>query len=598
MPSRRRSANRTVRSANPINDNTSTSTQDVGDDDNNVLASDTSLSLYIPNIQVSFKLFLCAGFTSAVWLHITDCDETFNYWEPSHYFLFGKGFQTWEYAPQYALRSYAYILLHSIPAWLYYYVFQPSHLLIFYFLRFVLGVVFTICGVYFYKSTCCEFGVNVGRIMIVFMVFSPGFYISSTAYLPSSFAMYMTMLSVGAWFQRRYRLAILSTAFSTFICWPFVAVIGLPIALDVVFRMKRISMLIMWSTVAVICFLILQVEIDSVYYGRFVIAPWNIIKYNLLTSHGPNLYGEEPWYFYFVNGFLNFNIAFILALCTPLLLICVNLFVSKKIRHPSCLPYQLSLISFYLWFIIFCLQPHKEERFMFPAYPLLCLCAAVSVDAGQMLLFRTFINNGSHYLKSTARYAGILLVLFAVLGVSRILALYKAYHGPMDIYIELVRFDNEIKGNSINLCLGKEWHRYPSSFFLPSNRWDAYFVKSEFNGLLPGKYSKEHGATALIRHDMNDQNKEEPSHYVSVDICDLLIDLDTNTHTDLEPDYSHHSNWTVVYSSTFLDVKRTPRLVRAFYIPGVWSTHAHFLSYNLLMKYNIVANNKIHRNID
>lgn len=62
---------------------------------------------------------------------------------------------------------------------------------------------------------------------------------------------------------------------------------------------------------------------------------------------------------------------------------------------------------------------------MFPAYPLLCLCAAVSVDAGQMLLFRTFINNGSHYLKSTARYAGILLVLFAVLGVSRILALYK-----------------------------------------------------------------------------------------------------------------------------------------------------------------------------
>jgi alpha-1,2-mannosyltransferase len=25
---------------------------------------------------------------------ITDCDETFNYWEPTHYTLYGWGFQT------------------------------------------------------------------------------------------------------------------------------------------------------------------------------------------------------------------------------------------------------------------------------------------------------------------------------------------------------------------------------------------------------------------------------------------------------------------------------------------------------------------------
>jgi len=50
---------------------------------------------------------------------ISDCDETYNYWEPTHFLLFGKGFQTWEYSPKFALRSYLYILTHTVPAWIY-----------------------------------------------------------------------------------------------------------------------------------------------------------------------------------------------------------------------------------------------------------------------------------------------------------------------------------------------------------------------------------------------------------------------------------------------------------------------------------------------
>jgi len=37
----------------------------------------------------------------------------------THYLLYGKGFQTWEYSPQYALRSYLYLLLHAAPAYIY-----------------------------------------------------------------------------------------------------------------------------------------------------------------------------------------------------------------------------------------------------------------------------------------------------------------------------------------------------------------------------------------------------------------------------------------------------------------------------------------------
>ena len=42
-------------------------------------------------------------------------------------------------------------------------------------------------------------------------------FISSTAFLPSSASMYLTFLSMGAWFLHHYKLAIFFTAFSTFV---------------------------------------------------------------------------------------------------------------------------------------------------------------------------------------------------------------------------------------------------------------------------------------------------------------------------------------------------------------------------------------------
>ena len=71
-----------------------------------------------PKTDVAFKLLLSARFCAAIWSHITDCDETFNYWEPLHYLLYGKGLQTWEYSSEFALRSYTYLMIHGTPAFL------------------------------------------------------------------------------------------------------------------------------------------------------------------------------------------------------------------------------------------------------------------------------------------------------------------------------------------------------------------------------------------------------------------------------------------------------------------------------------------------
>lgn len=41
--------------------------------------------LVYPGGETAFKALLSARFCAAIWSHITDCDETYNYWEPMHF---------------------------------------------------------------------------------------------------------------------------------------------------------------------------------------------------------------------------------------------------------------------------------------------------------------------------------------------------------------------------------------------------------------------------------------------------------------------------------------------------------------------------------
>lgn len=104
---------------------------------------------------------------------------------------------------------------------------------------------------------------------------------------------------------------------------------SVPLAIDMLFRRKNWWVFIQWSLIACAAILLPMARIDSLYYGRLVLSPLNIVMYNVFTSHGPDLYGTEPWYFYVINGFLNFNIMFVAALFTPLAL------VSKKLDYFS-----------------------------------------------------------------------------------------------------------------------------------------------------------------------------------------------------------------------------------------------------------------------
>lgn len=142
-------------------------------------APESGSSLFYPGGDTAFKALLSARLCAAIWSHVTDCDETYNYWEPMHYLgkdiststyvllliqlvwklkhmyiifsVFGKGLQTWEYSPEFALRSYTYLMIHAAPAYIYHKILQPNPLLIFYFTRCLLGLLSSFVEVYFYK---------------------------------------------------------------------------------------------------------------------------------------------------------------------------------------------------------------------------------------------------------------------------------------------------------------------------------------------------------------------------------------------------------------------------------------------------------------
>lgn len=109
------------------------------------------MSELTPSAFTVFKAILSARFCATMWSLISDCDETYNYWEPLHYLVYGNGLQTWEYSPEFALRSYTYLSFHAVPAWFYNLIFHPSPLQIFYFIRCLLGVACAVVETYFYK---------------------------------------------------------------------------------------------------------------------------------------------------------------------------------------------------------------------------------------------------------------------------------------------------------------------------------------------------------------------------------------------------------------------------------------------------------------
>ena len=256
------------------------------------------------------------------------------------------------------------------------------------------------------------------------------------------------------------------------------------------------------------------------FYHKLLFVPWRIVSYNIFSgsSRGPDIFGTEPWHFYIRNLLLNFNAWFLVALCS-MPLVMLRLVPGWGSASKNLFLKNLGLVTpFYLWLAIFSAQAHKEERFMYPAYPFLCFNAAIALHHVLFYLGRP---------KSIARKIPANIRLFTifffigmatVIGLLRTVGTVSAFGAPLEIYkpLQAPSYAN-VEGN---VCLGKEWYRLPSSYFLPKGM-RAKFVKSAFDGLLPGQFNEATTGfglfpTWLIPSGMNDQNIEDPGKHVKL----------------------------------------------------------------------------------
>ncbi|KAJ3488191.1 hypothetical protein NLI96_g3010 [Meripilus lineatus] len=627
---------------------------------------------WVPSFATAFRAFLLMRVAGAMYSNIQDCDEVFNFWEPLHYLDRGYGFQTWETSPKYSIRSWAYIILHLIPAKLASRLLGTEKRPAFFAVRIFLAAISSLSETVLYRTVVEDVNYRVGRYLFFMLLFSAGMWTASTAFLPSSFAMYAITLAFSWSLKpsktkdlRRTLFATLAYATGAIVGWPFALAVAIPFVIEEFFvygadtvtpetrtawLIARWTRLIACGAIAALIF-VPVIALDTLFYGKLSVVPWNIVKYNVFpdSERGPDLYGTSPALFYIFNLLLNFNVLLPLALASlPALLITSRIDRKRLGEKPATTQstshtiLAIRLAPVYVWLTILSAQAHKEERFMFPVYPLICFNAAVS-----LYLIRGWLEVG--YLKLTkspfqasratifSRFTLSVVSASMIFSITRSLAHWEYYHAPMTIvyrfetqelprllnatgYIHLPppresdspKYDDDesspridfspLEKFDLKLCIGKEWHRFPGHFLVPDGV-RVEWVKSEFDGMLPGHFVKtgKYGGllerqkgTKFVPEGLNDLNKEAPAFYVDIDSCDYLIDLDFPLHpvsSLYEPRYSIEENtWERVTCQKFLDSRNSPLLTRTLWMPGKrWQEANEYGDYCLLKHRKNVA---------
>lgn len=666
-------------------------------------------------VQTVVMMLLIARLLAAVFLPIADCDETYNYWEPAHFLSFGYGKQTWEYSPDFALRSWLFVWIYALPGFVAgraLPVLLPflqgtlltDKLLIYYSSRCIAACFSVALELYFLVGVRRRFGDRVARIAMLMLFSAAGMANSAASFLPSTYAMYCAFAAGGAILRletarrnldeaRRVEALTASPADSSssssataatptsnsnsgannnhtativkeqaqlminlnsvrcvwaavlgaVVGWPFAALSMLPFALTVLahsrpfftFPLREAGVAVIGCSVAVSI-------LDGIFYCKTdgIFSTWNLVKYNVLAGadegRGPELYGVEPWYFFFKNLLLNFNLVFVMCLvsCLVSALRVLSHLARRVIASPSSSTSDSSAIvvsqrlhqrqiqyskdvsnlivaaPFALWFVFWMRVPHKEERFMVPVYPFLVLPAAVllgemwdaSLDDSkpstdkqqqqQQQAQRTM--KKSSWLRVLCSFLATVII---VLGVSRSVALWRYYGEPDRAAAWLYRHIEQHSSESsrVNVCVGKEWFRYPPAYFLPQNARLLFVESKSFNGALPRDFVEGSGlnGTCTTEGRMNDLNRAEPGQAIPRELvrarCDYIFDTtlgdggeemrsaaESDDGSAKRPlrgaggDGKKKVGYRILRTGEMLDASKTPAWARVLYVP-VWS---------------------------
>ena len=190
--------------------------------------------IYLP-VKLAFYVCFFSHTLAAAFAPIQDCDEVFNYWEPLHYLNHGYGLQTWEYSPDFSLRSWSYIVIHAIPAKLGAFL-ARSKTFEFYLLRVFLAFFCAASETTLFSAISGTLNPRIAILYLMIVAFSPGMFHASVALLPSSFAMYTSTLGLAAFIDWRggpkTASGIMWFGIGALIGWPFSAILVAPFLIE------------------------------------------------------------------------------------------------------------------------------------------------------------------------------------------------------------------------------------------------------------------------------------------------------------------------------------------------------------------------------
>jgi len=477
---------------------------------------------------------------------LNDCDEVYNYLEPVHFLTYGTGFQTWEYSPEFALRSYSYAGIWSltskfIHSLLSLFIVHPN-MFVFYAIRFASVSLTLMAEITFARALSRQFGRDVRLYFLLFQLFSTGAFQASVSILPSSSFMIFSMWVWACLLEGWLKMAVLISVFTTCATWPFAGVVFVPFGLEVL-RYRGIVFAILAAASSALLIIPLWSIADIFFYGRWTSSIWNVIAYNTGGSGGGHseLYGVEPWHYYIKNSFLMFNVLLPILVMAPIIAL-KRYTVKGDPRRPFFLVLFAPIV---LWFTLMSCLPHKEERFLYPLYPLITAIAAITVA--------NFVNKKQlSRIRRGCTVVTIIIVVF--LSLSRTIGLVIYYNGVALLWQQVATLP---EGSII--CSGNDWYRFHSSFFLPPSG-GLEFLEHDFKGILPAHFN----ASDVIPPHMNNLNREEPSRYVSPSSCDYIAGILPSR----DAETVHGVNIEVSECYDVLDAARSPAPWRSYWLPN------------------------------
>ncbi|CAD6190122.1 unnamed protein product [Caenorhabditis auriculariae] len=299
-------------------------------------------------------------------------DEIYQSTEVAHRLVFGVGHISWEWT--YGLRSYLHPAIIAVFFKLLQFFDFDYRFLVYQLPRIIHALLFSLGDISYYRL-CYRLSKTSRIALFSFASYLTCWFVfyCGPRTLSNSLETSLTLIAL-TWFpfegahEHAYTIPYIVIGLVTIIIRPTVALIW------IVFGIHHLTYC--WSKLYVVFALVVPTTItvigtcvvfESLALGELNLPLWNFLSFNVLKG-GSAMFGVHPWYWYFTEGLPSvLSVQFFLA---------VFALIGLHPLLPSYLPFCASAV--YVVFHSF--LPHKEQRFLLPIIPFLCLYTGVAID--------------------------------------------------------------------------------------------------------------------------------------------------------------------------------------------------------------------------